>query len=90
MSEQVTVTIRSIAEDGLPDRRDESLTGRLAFLWDGYIVTGWPLYASEDRQSAYTGTWEAADDKLSSVRAFANVTHWVEFPEPIWEYQRRG
>jgi hypothetical protein len=86
MSEHVTITIHAIAEDGYPYM--DGLIGRVAFIWDGYIVDGWPLHADpEDNSTPHTGTWEAADDKLSSVREFSGVTHWVEFPEPIWNYE---
>jgi hypothetical protein len=68
----------------------DELVGRVAFIWDGNIVDGRPLHVDpEDHDSPHTGRWEASDDKLSSVREFAGVTHWVEFPEPIWNYERR-
>jgi hypothetical protein len=88
MSEQVMITIHPIAEDGYPNM--DELVGRVAFIWDGNIVDGRPLHVDpEDHDSPHTGRWEASDDKLSSVREFAGVTHWVEFPEPIWNYERR-
>jgi hypothetical protein len=88
MSEQVMITIHPIAEDGYPDMNE--LVGRVAFIWDGNIVDGWPLHVDpQDHDSPFTGMWEAADDKLSSVQCFVGVTHWVEFPEPIWNYERR-
>lgn len=87
MAEQVTITIHKIAEDGYPDMN--ALVGRVAFIWDGNVVNGWPLRVNSNDNSPFTGEWEAADDKLSSVEAFAGVTHWIEFPEPIWDYERR-
>jgi hypothetical protein len=53
-------------------------------------VDGWPIGAGEDGEGAPTGLWEAADSKLSSVPAFGGVTHWIEFPEPVWNYERRA
>jgi hypothetical protein len=88
-TQQATIMVHEIATDGYPDMDDNDLVGRVAFLWDGYIVSGWPLHANpEDHSTAHTGHWEAADDKLSSVREFAGVTHWVEFPQPVWRYER--
>lgn len=84
---EITIKVHSIADDGLPDM--ENLTGRVAFLWDGNIVSGWPLHVDpQDHATPYSGGWEAADDKLSSVREFRGVTHWVEFPEPVWNIER--
>lgn len=86
MARQVTVAIHAIAQDGYPNL--DVLTGRVAFIWDGHVVSGWPLQVdSDDRNSPFTGRWEAADNKLSSVREFAGVTHWIEFPDPVWDYE---
>ncbi|WP_431728515.1 hypothetical protein [Verrucosispora sp. TAA-831] len=79
--------MHSIAEDGLPDM--DNLTGRVAFLFDGSIVSGWPLRTNpDDRNTPYSGFWEADGDVGRNVK-FANVTHWVEFPEPVWEVEKR-
>lgn len=77
MARQITITVHDIAEDGLPDM--DSLTGRVAFLFDGCIVSGWPL--------AYGNFWEGNSD-VSHGRKFLGVTHWVEFPEPVWEIEK--
>jgi hypothetical protein len=79
MATEVTITVHAIAEDGLPDM--DALTGRVAFIFDGCIVSGWPL-PRFDR-------WEANSD-VGYGNHFAGVTHWVEFPEPVWEYEGRG
>jgi hypothetical protein len=70
---EITVKVHEIATDGLPDV--DRLTGRVAFLFDGCIVDGWPLP---------DGTWEA-DSDVGRAGVFAGVTHWVEFPIPLWE-----
>jgi len=89
MSEQVMITIHPIAEDGYPNM--DELVGRVAFIWDGNIIDGWPLTVDpEDDNSPFTGRWEADSDWRSTWQSFAGVTHWVEFPEPIWNYERRG
>jgi hypothetical protein len=82
---QFTIKVHEIAVDGLPQRdQDGSLTeclvGRVAFLFDGNIVNGWPL----DRD----GLWEANSD-VGHGRPFVGVTHWVEFPLPLWEMEKQ-
>lgn len=81
---EVTVKIHSIAEDGLPDMDDENMVGRVAFIWDGCIVSGWPL--TQIGRSA--DHWEPAEDRFGGP--VTGVTHWVEFPEPVWRYERPG
>lgn len=83
MSEQVTITIHSIAEDGLP--HPDLPAGRVAFIFDGCIVSGWPL--PDDYDEVEGQMWEA-DSDVGHYRPFSGVTHWVEFPEPIWDYER--
>lgn len=90
MAREITVILHAVAEDGLPDHNaDETLTGRVAFLWDGNIVNGWPLgYAENDYEGPpFSGRWEA-DDDVGRPGEFANVTHWIEFPVPLWELER--
>lgn len=81
MPSDLTVRLHSIADDGLPDMK--ALVARVAFIFDGCIVSGWPLHTNpDDDLSPYSGYWEADSDVGRNVK-FANVTHWVEFPEPI-------
>ena len=80
MSRSLQVTVHEIAVDGMPDM--EALTGRVAFIFDGSIVSGWPLDDVGD-----PGYWEGNSDVARNVK-FANVTHWVEFPVPVWEVER--
>jgi hypothetical protein len=88
MPEEVTIRIHSIKDDGMPDM--EALTGRVAFIFDGCVVSGWPLRTVPTRDnSAYTGAWEADSDVGRNVQ-FEDVTHWIEFPAPVWNYEKRS
>lgn len=75
--QELTVKVHAIAEDGLPDMKN--LIGRVAFIWDGYVVSGWPISAEF---ASKPGLWEPADDRFGGP--VQGVTHWVEFPEPTW------
>ena len=74
----MNIIIRPIATDGLPNM--DALTGRVAFIFDGCIVSGWPL--SPD--SSGDILWEA-DSDVGHGRPFHGVTHWIEFPVAVWE-----
>ena len=80
MAEQMTVMVHTILEDGLPDM--DKLTGRVAFIWDGAIVSGWPLNRVGNPEA-----WEPAEDAMGHG-PFYGVTHWVEFPTAIWNIER--
>lgn len=69
---EFTIKVHEIKTDGLPDM--DKLVGRVAFVFDGCIVSGWPLRK---------GDWEANSDVGKSVK-FRGVTHWVEFPVHVW------
>lgn len=71
MTRDLTVRLHAIADDGLPDM--DNLTARVAFIFDGCVVSGWPLP---------NGFWEA-DSDVGRPAKFSGVTHWLEFPEPI-------
>lgn len=87
---ELTIRVHAIAEDGLPDMDDDAMTGRVAFLFDGCIVSGWPLHVEPtDYATPYSGHWEA-DSDVGHTRPFAGVTHWVEFPAPLWEIERHA
>lgn len=80
MAKEIVVSLHSIDEDGLPN--EEQRTGRVAFVWDGYVVSGWPI---SPEFSSEPNLWEPADDRFGGpVRG---VTHWVEFPVPTWRLQ---
>jgi hypothetical protein len=91
MTRDMTIRVHAIAEDGLPDM--DALTGRVAFIFDGCIVSGWPLHVDRYARRTtpgfgeYHGQWEANSD-VGHTRPFAGVTHWVEFPVPVWEIER--
>lgn len=85
-----TIAVHETAVDGLPDM--EKLVGRVAFIFDGCLVSGWPLtgevaeevraqhgLSEEDGQM-----WEGNHD-VANTKVFLNVTHWVELPQPAWE-----
>lgn len=78
MSETIEVIVHEIAVDGLPDM--DALTGRVAFIFKGKVISGWPLIRGGNEQPH----WEANDD-LRWFQEFAGVTHWVEFPVPVWD-----
>ena len=84
---EITIKVHEIATDGLPDM--DNLTGRVAFLFDGCIVSGWPLgHPPEyDMRFGYSGRWEANSD-VGHNRPFSGVTHWVEFPEALHVIER--
>lgn len=85
---RITITVHSIAEDGYPDTTSPKMNGRVAFIFDGCIVSGWPLRMDNDNDaSPLTGYWEANDD-VGKNGEFTNVTHWVEFPEPLWDIEK--
>lgn len=81
---EVTVKLHEIAVDGLPDMEGGEFTGRVAFIWDGSIVSGWPLGEPDDEG---VSRWEANSD-VGHGCAFESVTHWVEFPEPMWDLEK--
>jgi hypothetical protein len=74
------VIIHKIEDDGLPDMENYDLTNRVAFIFDGSIVSGWPL-----KGDAMEGTLWEADTDVGRPGPFSGVTHWVEFPVTIQE-----
>jgi len=86
----VNINIREIAKDGLPDM--EVLVGRVAFIFDGCIVSGWPIDPVEGIDTYQRMGWDAAtdgvlwepDSDVGGGRLLADVTHWIEFSEPLW------
>ena len=84
MAIDIQVKVHEIAVDGLPDM--DSSTGRVAFIWDGAIVSGWPI------GTVYGGTeyseqlWEPSEDRFGGP--VIGVTHWLEFPEPVWNLSK--
>lgn len=75
---EVTIRIHDIAEDGLPDM--DALVGRVAFIFDHEIVSGWPLHRRDEEDGSVL--WEA-DSDIGRHGPFYGVTQWVEFPESL-------
>ena len=73
------IKVRKIADHGLPDM--DNLTGRVAFIFDGCIVSGWPLDPDGDEIP-----WEANDD-VGRHGKFYGITHWVEFPVTFFDME---
>jgi hypothetical protein len=74
------VLVHSIEDDGLPVMDD--LTGQVAFIFDGSIVSGWPV-----TNAGTDGVlWETNPDVKRAL--FSGVTHWVEFPVPVRDLAR--
>lgn len=74
----ITVKLHSVADDGLPDM--DQLGGRVALVFDGCVVSGWPAGRDDDGGPL----WEANTD-VGHNRPLHGVTHWLEFPVPVWE-----
>ena len=66
--------VRTVKEHGLPDM--DKLTGRVAFIFDGCIVSGWPLDNSDE--------WEANED-VGRHGTFIGVEKYIVFDKPINE-----
>jgi len=83
---EIIVKVHEIAVDGFPsvDRQP----GCTAFIFDGCVVSGWPLHSDPGNYDIlYSGCWEADPDVGRHIR-FANVTHWIEFPEPLVDLEK--
>lgn len=73
--------ICNIKKHGLPNM--DKLTGRVAFIWDGCIVSGWPLYPDHSFDKS---EWEANND-VGRGGSFKGVTTYIIFDKPIWDYE---
>jgi hypothetical protein len=69
----------TIAKDGLPDM--DKLVGRVAFIFDGSIVSGWPLEKVDGEDHVL---WEA-DDDVGRNGVFNGVKKYVVFDKPVWD-----
>jgi hypothetical protein len=74
----IKVKLHSVAEDGLPDM--DRLIGRVALIFDGCVVSGWPT----GQGGGGAQLWEA-DTDVGHNRFLRGVTHWLEFPVPVWK-----
>ena len=77
MSKEIAIKIHEIAVDGLPPEEDDTRIGQVGFIFDGSIFSG---------QAIDSDTWE--DDHSGQV--FYGVTHWIEFPLPVWELTKES
>jgi len=69
--------ICDIEKDGLYDKEDRSLIGRIAFIFDGCIVSGWYLD---------NGNWVANDDVGRNGEFHKDeVKKYIIFDCPIWD-----
>jgi len=68
-----TVKIHAIETDGVPSGRLPD--SRVAFIFDGCIVSGWPVGTDGNGDAI----WEGDSDVARGGR-FDGVTHWVEIP----------
>ena len=83
MSRTYEIEVRDVEHDGYPDMNNDDIIGRVAFIWDGEIVSGWPLHQDpEDYSTPFTGVWEAAEDRMGG--GYSGVHQWVLFPVPFW------
>lgn len=72
---ELAIKVHEISKDGLPDMDNEDLVGKVAFIFDGCIVSGWPLD---------NGLWGANTD-VGHNQSFSGVTHWIEFSKPLYK-----
>jgi len=89
VSERISVIIHEVATDGLPDLSDDVLAGRVALVQGGVVVSGAPMLrgVGETRWEADPDVTSACPARAacSGALAFEGVTHWLEFPAPVWE-----
>lgn len=80
MSSRISVIVHEVEADGLPDMSDSALEGRVALISNGIVVSGWPLKRGPAEQR-----WEADPDVGGCCPQLFEVSHWLEFPVPVWE-----
>jgi len=85
VAKKIEVVLHEVAVDGLPDMDDRNMVGRVAFIFDGCVVSGHPL-----RDDGDEGVLWEADDDVGRGGLFAGVTHWLEFPAPVWGLGKDG
>jgi len=83
MSVTYEVEVHDVEHDGYPDMSNDDIIGRVAFIWDGEFMSGWPLNeVPGDYTTPFTGVWEASFDRMGG--GYAGVVKWVLFPVPFW------
>jgi hypothetical protein len=76
----LTCKVYDVKKDGLYDKNDESLNGRVAFIFDGCIVSGWYLDEEDENDGLL---WEANDD-VGRSNTFGGIEKYIIFDVPIW------
>ena len=76
---EITCKVYDIKEDGLYDKNDESLNGRVAFIFDGCISSGWYLDEEDENDGLL---WEANDD-VGRSNTFGGIEKYIIFDESI-------
>lgn len=76
MSKEYTIKVHVIQEDGLPpdDLEAVGLTGRVVFIFDGCLYSGWPIRKDGEI------LWEDSE----TAQSFSGVEKWIELPVPGW------
>lgn len=92
MSKEYTISVHTIAEDGLPpkDYDKAGLVGRVAFIFDGNLYSGWPLKKEGPDGYDVNGDYPSDPEEVKWEDAhtditFSGVKKWVELPVPAWE-----
>ncbi len=80
----VKMTVHEIAKDGLPS---DDILDRVAFLFDGCIVSGWPL---KHLDYGDLGCPWVTDSYVGKAAKFVGVTHWVEFETTFYQFGPRA
>lgn len=91
MSTEITVIVHNVERDGVPDMEaDRDLVGRIAYVWDGAIVSGWPIGmdVAEESTDLDLGVqyWEPSEGRMGGP--VTGVEQWIELPYPAWSLQQ--
>lgn len=82
MSKTYEIIVHDVATDGLPpeDFEKTGLIGRVAFIFDGDIYSGWPV-GLDDPSDPDSMIWEESEFGHKMM----NVKKWIELPAPVWD-----
>lgn len=85
---EITVIVHDILTDGLPDMDDDAMVGRVAFIWDGSIISGWPQRPGPGLtyDNPLKAHWNGAEDRFHGP--YAGVRYWLELPVAAWQIGR--
>lgn len=81
MGFKAEIEVFNVNTDGPPDMSNKDNVGRVAFIWDGHIISGWPEDSPADPEEA---VWSSADDHFGGQ--FVGVQFWVLAPSPHWKF----